>query len=188
MATFLTFTPEQWAKLLRELTSLEKALEVTDQAKWLEFKKSYLWIQFNHEKEKKIFDEYRRLMYKAVERNFESGDYEDLNKYRTVDSTMWDEALETINGVTGQIHIPAPILRRDEDGKIIEIDLSYFDAEINVALFTHIFDILVGRSDVRMCEAEDCDKLFIPKRKNQKYHSNLCRQRQYDRRQTKNPS
>jgi len=184
MATFLTFTPEQFNKL----TSLEKALDVFEEAKWLDFKRSYLGLLLDEDKERDIYKNYHDLMVHAVEGKFKQGDYDTLQECRNVDPTVWDEGIKTIDSVTGQIHVQAPILKRSPNGEIIEIDLCYLDAQITAALFSHIFDVLVGRSDVRICEAEDCDQLFIPKRRHQKYHSNLCKQRQYRRRHSENPS
>lgn len=165
-----------------ELTSLEKAAELaTDREKWYIHKKIVLGLkEFDDEREGKIWEDFNRLMLKAVSQSFAKGDYELLQAYRRprVPSSPFDP-------YTGMKSFPTQILSRDEEGRIETIDVSHADIEITASLFDHIFGILVGRVDVRCCAADDCHVLFIPRRTNQTYHSLRCRERQAKRRQVK---
>jgi len=166
----------------KELTSLEKALELAiDKEKWYTHKQKYLGLEkFDEKIEDAIWEDFNYLMVKAVNHHFEPEDYEVLQNRRSnrVDPSPFEP-------YTDMRYFPTEILSRDEEGNIESINVRYVNIEMTAALFDHIFDILVGRVDVRQCEADDCNVLFIPKRKHQKYCSQRCQQRQAKRRQAK---
>jgi len=83
------------------------------------------------------------------------------------------------------LYFPTDITR-DASGRMIGVTLNFLDNEINKRWFNHIYEILVGREDVRLCAEKDCSNLFIRKRrKDKKFCSDTCRQRAWQRKRRK---
>jgi hypothetical protein len=158
-----------------ELTTLEKALEVYHEDKFLTVKKKLLGPEFDEETQTKIWQDYHNLFGKAVLGKFEKGDIERLEKYRRLEGR-----LETLSILTGdeKLYFPTDLIR-DNAGQIVRVTYDFFDNEITKRWFNHIYEILVGREDVRVCAAEDCPNLFLKNRKNRKFCSEACRNRNW---------
>jgi hypothetical protein len=160
------------------LTTLEKALEVYHKDKFLAVKKELLGPEFNEETQTKIWQDYHDLFAKAVLRKFEKGDIERLEKYRRLEGR-----LETLSILTGdeKFYFPTDLIR-DNAGQIVRVTYDFFDNEITKRWFNHIYDILVGREDVRVCAEEDCSNFFIRKRrKDKKFCSDACCNRDWQK-------
>ncbi|MBC8458980.1 MAG: CGNR zinc finger domain-containing protein [Deltaproteobacteria bacterium] len=165
-----------------ELTTLEKALEVYHKDKFLAIKQELLGPEFDEEAQTKIWADYHELMYKAVMGKFEKGDIERLEKYRRLEGHF-----EDLSNLTGgeKLYFPTDLIR-DNAGQIVRVTFNFFDNEITKRWFDHIYDILVGQVDVRVCAEEDCSNFFVRKRrKDKKFCSDTCRQRDWQRKHRK---
>jgi len=159
-------------------TSLEKAVEVcNDQDVFLKYKRDTLYGVIDEQEQLRIFSDLRELMMKAVERKFAEGDFDRLESYRNLDSGAFHFPL------LSRISIPVEIYR-DSDGKVKGANLHRLGIELDKRLFQQVFDVLVGRKKVRVCAAEDCCGLFIPKGTGyeQIYHARQCQMRMKVRR------
>ena len=178
MAEFLEIYPE----LFNKWTSLEKALEVYNRDRFLEFKRNLLEEEFDEDKQFKVWEDYHKLMFKAANNSFRTGDWELLQSYR-FSMTDIDPTLRLLNFMGEAVHIPAP----SETNKEGEVRLSrkYLDQEVTAKLFEHVFKVLVGLEDLRVCAARDCEELFIPtpQGREQKYHTKNCYWREYRRKE-----
>lgn len=178
MAKFLEIDPQRLEKWI----SLKKALEVYDKDNFLAFKRELLDQEFDKDRQLSVWKDYHDLMFKAASRTFDYSDLELLNQYRG-SITESDEVLRTLKKVRGKIHLPAPPIQ-DKEGKV-EISRKYLDQEVNVRLFEHVFNVLVGLEHIRVCAARDCEELFIPapQGREQRYHSKNCYWREYRRKE-----
>lgn len=155
-----------------KLTTLETALEVYREDKFLTVKRELLGSEFDEEAQTKIWEDYHDLLHKAVLGKFEKGDIERLEKYRRLEGHF--EILSNLTG-GGKLYFPTDLIR-DNAGQIVRVTYDFFDNEITKRWFDHVFNILVGREDVRVCADEDCSNFFIRKRrKDKKFCSNTCR-------------
>lgn len=157
---------------IEELTTLEKALEVYHEDKFLTVKKKLLGPEFDEETQTKIWQDYHDLFGKAVLRKFEEVDIERLERYRRLEGHF-----ENLSYLTGgeKFYFPTDLIR-DNAGQIVRVTYDFFDNEITKRWFNHIYDILVGREDVRVCAGEDCSNFFIRKRRKDKnFCSDICR-------------
>lgn len=161
-----------------ELTTLETALDIYHEDKFLAKKQEILGPEFNEEAQTKIWEDYHDLFGKAVLGKFEEGDIERLEKYRRLEGRF--ETLSILTRVTGgeKLYFPTNLIR-DDLGKIVRVTFDFFDNEITKRWFNYIYDILVGREDVQVCAAEDCPNLFLKNRKNRKFCSEACRNRNW---------
>lgn len=176
MAKFLKIDPERFKKWF----SLEKALEVYDRDNFLALKRELLDQEFDKDRQIEVWKDYHDLMFKAASKTFNRSDLKLLEQYRTP-IIEYDETLRILNSVRGGTHLPAEPIS-DKEGKV-EFSRKYLDQEVNVRLFEHIFNVLVGLEDIRVCAARDCQKLFIPtpQGREQRYHSQNCYWREYRR-------
>jgi hypothetical protein len=166
------FTIEFNRTWIEELTTLEKALEVYHKDKFLAVKKELLGPEFDEETQTKIWQDYHDLFAKAVLGKFEKGDIERLERYRRLEGHS-----ETLYSLTGgeKFHFPTN-LTRNNAGQIVRVTFDFFDNEITKRWFNHVYDILVGREDVRVCSDESCSNFFIRKRRqDKKFCSDICR-------------
>ena len=165
-----------------EWTTLEMALQVYHRGKFLTVKQELLGPEFNEEAQTKIWEDYHDLFGKAVLGKFEEGDIERLECYRRLEGHF-----ETLSNLTGgeKFYFPTDLIR-DNAGQIVRVAFDFFDSEITKRWFGHIYEILVGREDVRVCADESCSNFFIRKRrKDKKFCSNTCRQRAWQRKYRK---
>lgn len=161
-----------------ELTTLEKALEVYHEDKFLTVKKKLLGSEFDEETQTKIWQDYHDLFGKAVLGKFEKGDIERLERYRRLEGHF-----ETLSNLTGgeKLYFPTDLIR-DNAGQIVRVTFDFWDNEITKRWFNYIYEILVGREDVRLCADEACSNFFIRKRrKDKKFCSDTCRKRDWRR-------
>lgn len=161
-----------------ELTTLEMALEVYHKEKFLAIKQELLRFEFDEEAQAKIWQDYHDLFRKAVLGKFEEGDIERLECYRQLEGHF-----EVLSNLTGgeKLYLPTNITR-DDLGKIVRVTFDFFDNEITKRWFNHIYEILVGREDVRVCADEKCSNFFIRKRrKDKKFCGDTCRKRDWRR-------
>lgn len=153
------------------LTTIDVALQVYRKEEWLAVKQRLLGAEFDEEAQIKIWQDYHDLLGKAVLRKFEEGDIERLEKYRQLKGhfeliSRWTE---------GRLHFPTDITR-DDSGKIVRVTYKFFDNEITKRWFEHVYNVLVGREDVRKCSEESCSNFFARKRrKDKKFCSDICR-------------
>lgn len=155
-----------------ELTTLETALDVYHKDKFLTVKKDLLGPEFNEEAQTKIWEDYQDLFCKAVLGKFEKGDIERLERYRRLEGHS-----EVLSNFTGgeKLYFPTDLIRNNA-WQIVRVTFDFFDREITKRWFNHIYDILVGREDVRVCADEDCSNFFIRKRRKDKnFCSDICR-------------
>lgn len=157
-----------------ELTTLEKALDVYHKDKFLAVKEELLGPEFDKEAQTNIWADYHELMEKAVSSGFESGDFERLESCRRLQG-YW----ELVSDET-RLFFPTEITR-DESGNIVRVALDTLDNEITKRWFEHIYSILIGREEVRVCAAEDCSNLFWRNRKSRKFCSEACRNRDWQK-------
>jgi len=171
-----------------ELTTLEMALRVYYKDKFLDIKRELLRAEFDEEVQVKIWKDYHDLFHKAVLGRFEEGDIERLERYRQLEGQV--EILSNLSSLTGDTKLYFPTdLTRDDSGKIVKVTFDFFDNEVTKRWFNHIYEILVGRADVRVCSDEDCSNFFIRKRrKDKKFCSNTCRQRTWQRKHRRKKS
>lgn len=169
-----------------EQTTLETALRVFHKSEWLAAKRKLFRQQglnehkIDEEEQGKIWEIYHELMQKAVHHRFESGDIERLEYF-----LYHLKGSHKLFSSETQLRIPVN-LKRDTAGKIVPVDLQFYENEITTRWFQHVYDILVGRADVRMCSAPDCQELYIRKRrKDKKYCSDRCRRREWQKKQPK---
>jgi hypothetical protein len=165
-----------------ELTTLEKALDVYHKDKFLAVKEELLGPEFDEEAQTRIWKDYHDLFRKAVLGKFEEGDIERLEKYRRLEGHF-----ETLSNLTGgeKLYFPTDFIR-DNAGQIVRVTFDFFDNEITKRWFNYIYDVLVGREDVRVCAEEDCSNFFVRKRrKDKKFCSATCRQRAWQRKHRK---
>ena len=162
-----------------ELTTLETALQAYHKDKFLEIKRKILpEFEFDEETQIKIWQDYHDLFAKAVLGKFEKGDIELLEEYRRLEGHF-----ENLSYLTGgeKFYFPTDLIRNNA-GQIVRVTFDFFDREITKRWFNHIYDILVGREDVRVCTDEDCSNFFIRKRrKDKKFCSDTCRKRDWRR-------
>jgi len=180
--------------LIDELTTLEKALEVYHKEKFLTVKRELLeavkrelqlpLLEFDEETQTKIWQDYHDLFGKAVLGKFkvshsdrlEEGDIERLERYRRLEGHF--EVLSNLRG-GAQLYFPTNIVR-DNSGKIVRVTHNFLDNEITKRWFEHVYNVLVGREDVRKCSDENCSNFFIRKRrKDKKFCSDTCRKRDW---------
>ena len=155
-------------------TSLEKTVEIcNDQEVFLKYKRDRLYGDVDEQEQLRIFSDLRELMTKVAERKFAEGDFDRLESYRNLYSGAIHFAPQL-----SRLSIPIEI-DRDPEGQIKGVDLHRLGTELDKRLFQQVFDVLVGRKKVRVCAAEDCRKLFIPRGtgSEQIYHSSQCRVR-----------
>ncbi|HID43002.1 MAG TPA: CGNR zinc finger domain-containing protein [Archaeoglobaceae archaeon] len=163
-----------------KLTTLEMALQVYHKDKFLDVKREILKIAFDEKAQTKIWADYHDLMYKAVLGKFEEGDIERLERYRQLEGQV--EMLSNLSSLTGDTTLYFRTnLIRDDSGKIVRITLDFLDNEVTKRWFNHVYDVLVGREDIRVCVAEDCPNLFLRNRKNRKFCSESCRNRDWQK-------
>jgi len=168
-----------------ELTTIDVALQVYHKEEWLAIKRRLLGSEFDEETQTKIWQDYHDLLSKAVLRKFEEGDIERLERYRRLEGHF--EILSHL-ACDAKLHFPANIIR-DDSGKIVRVTFDFLDNEITKRWFNHIYEILVGREDVRACADESCSNFFIRKRrKDKKFCSNTCRKRDWRRKHRKEKS
>ena len=124
------------------------------------------------------------MFHKAVLGKFEEGDIERLERYRQLEGQV--EILSNLSSLAGNTKLYFRTnLNRDDSGEIVRVTFDLFDNEVTKRWFNHIYEILVGREDVRVCSDEDCSNFFIRKRrKDKKFCSATCRKRDWRR---KNP-
>jgi len=155
-------------------TSLEKAVEICkDQEAFLKYKRDTLYGVVDEQEQLRIFSDLQELMTKAAEGKFAEGDFERLESYCNLDSGALYLAPQL-----SRLSIPIEIYR-DPEGQIKGVNLHRLGIELDKRLFQRVFDVLVGRKKARLCAAEDCRELFIPKGtgNEQIYHSSRCRVR-----------
>lgn len=160
-------------------TSLEKAVEIcNDQETFLKYKRDRLYGVVDEQEQLRIFSDLQELMTKAAEGKFAEGDFDRLESYRNLYSGAFHFAPQL-----SRISIPIEIYR-DPEGQIKGVDLHRLGIELDKRLFQQVFEVLVGRKKVRVCAAEDCRKLFIPKGTGheQIYHDRQCQVRMKVRR------
>jgi len=158
-----------------ELTTLDMALEIYHKDKFLAKKQEILGPEFNEEAQTKIWEDYHDLFGKAVLGKFEKGDIDRLERYRQLKGHL--ETLSYLSSLGGdtKLYFPTDIIR-DDSGKIVRVTFDFWDNEITKRWFNHIYDILVGREDVRVCSDESCSNFFIRKRRqDKKFCSDTCR-------------
>ena len=161
---------------LDELTTLEVALDVYHKDKFLTVKRELLGPEFDEEAQTKIGEDYHALLYKAAAKTFGKGDIERLDYYRQLGN------IEILPNEI-QLFYPTEVffqttITRDNSGKIVKVSLNFFDHEITRRWFDYIYDVLVGRVDIRVCAAKDCSNLVLRKRrKDTRFCSNACRNR-----------
>ena len=166
-----------------KLTTLEMALRVYHKDKFLNVKRKILpEYEFDEEAQIKIWKDYHDLFCKAVLGKFEEGDIERLEQYRQLEGH--DETLNywlSLSGNATKLYFRTNIIR-DDSGKTVRVTFNLLDNEITKRWFNHIFNILVGQEDVRVCADEDCSNFFIRKRrKDKKFCSATCRKRDWRR-------
>ena len=155
-----------------ERTTLEMALMVYDKDKFLAVKREFLDSEFDEDVQTKIWEDYHDLFRKAVVGRFEEGDNDRLDYYCRLEGQV-----EILSYGSMRMYFPTHY-QRDASGNIIVGDRSFLDDEITKRWFGHIYDILTGRADVRMCSGEDCSNFFIrTRRKDRKFCGNTCRNR-----------
>lgn len=155
-------------------TLLEKVVEIcNDQEAFLKYKRDMLYGDVDEQEQLRIFSDLRELMMKAADGKFAEGDFDRLESYRN----LYSGALRFAPQLS-RISIPIEIYR-DPEGQIKGVNLHRLGTELDKRLFQQVFDVLVGRKKVRVCAAEDCSKLFIPRGtgSEQIYHSSQCRVR-----------
>jgi len=155
------------------------ALQVYHKDKFLGIKREILpEFEFDEETHTIIWQDYHDLFRKAVLGKFEEGDIERLEKYYRLEGHF--ELLSNLTS-SAKLYFPTNITR-DNAGQIIKVTFDFFDNEITKRWFNHIYEILVGREDVRICADEDCSNFFIRKRrKDKKFCSATCRKRDWRR-------
>lgn len=99
MAEFMEIHPETFDRL----TSLQKALEIYDKDSFLEFKRNLLKEEFDEEKQFKIWEDYHKLMFRAANSSFRTGDWELLQSYR-FSMTDMDPTLRLLNLMREAVH------------------------------------------------------------------------------------
>jgi len=151
-----------------DLTTLEKALEIYHEDKFLAVKKELLGPEFDGEAQTKKWVDYHDLMYKAASSSFEKGDFERLESYRKLPG-YW----ELVSDKT-RLYFPTEITR-NESGQIIRVTLNTLDNEVTKRWFEHIYNILIGHESVRVCATEGCSNLFLRWRKDRRFCSGACR-------------
>lgn len=169
-------------ELFRKLTSLQKALEVYEKDKFLQFKRDLLVEEFDEDEQIRIWEDYHNLMFKAAKKTFNPNNWELLQSYR-YSMTGLDPVAQLFNSMREAIHIPAQEIYSQE-GRV-EFSRKYLDQEVTAKLFEHIFNVLVGLEEIRVCAADDCEELFIPapQGREQEYHSQNCYWREYRRKE-----
>lgn len=169
-----------------ELTTLEMALKVYQKDKFLSVKRELLeavkqelqltGLEFDEEAQIKIWEDYHNLFRKAVLGKFEKGDIERLEYYHRLEGHY-----EILSFGSTKLYFPTDITR-DASGRMAGVTLNFLDNEITKRWFNHIYNILVGREDVRKCSDESCSNFFIRKRrKDKKFCSATCRKRDWRR-------
>lgn len=159
-------------KWVDELTTLEMALKIYDKDKFLAVKQGLLGSEFDREAQAKIWEDYHGLFRRAVLGRPEEGDTERLEYYYRLEGHY-----EILSYGSTKLYFPTNITR-DASGNIIGATHNFLDNEITTRWFKHIHNILVGRSDVRMCTDEACSNFFIRKqRKDKRFCSDTCRKR-----------
>jgi len=159
MADFLEIDPIGFKKFI----SLEMAVEVYDKDKFIAFKQDLLGKDFDEKKQIKIWEDYHSLIFKASSKTFSNQDWELLQSYR-FSSISSDPPLNYLNGA-----------------QPIQFSSEHLDQEITARWFEHIFNILVGLEEIKVCAAPDCDMIFIPSPYGleKKYHIDKCRKRHW---------
>jgi len=163
---------------IEKLTTLEKALEVYCKDKFLAVKRELLGPEFDEEAQTGIWEDYHDLFHKAVLGKFQEEDFERLEYYRRLEGHF-----ELLSNLTGGVNLYFPTgITRDNVGRIVRVTFDFFDNEITKRWFNHIYEILVGQEDVRVCADESCSNFFIRKRrKDKKFCSATCRKRDWRR-------
>jgi len=164
-----------------ELTTLEMALQAYHRDKFLEIKRKVLpEFEFDEETQIKIWQDYHDLFRKAVLGKFEKGDIERLEYYHRLEGHY-----EILSFGSTKLYFSTDITR-DASGRMVGVTLNFLDNEINKRWFNHIYNVLVGREDVRLCAEKDCSNLFIRKRrKDKKFCSATCQNRDWQRKHRK---
>lgn len=155
-----------------EEISLNDAVEYLQEDKFLKMKLKRLGLEQVSE-QKRIFRDYQDLMVCAIQKNFQHGDWKRLRWYLDCDSP----AIR----IMGDKRVYIPIQeKRDKDGEIEEytVNREAMDTEINRYLFGLVGGIVGGSVDIRQCQAEDCNQVFVPSRSTQTFHNPSCRNRQ----------
>ena len=152
-----------------EEISLNDAVEYLQEDKFLKMKLKRLGLEQVSE-QKRIFRDYRDLMVCAIQKNFKAGDWKRLRWYLDCDSP----AIRIMGD--NRLYIPIQE-KRDKDGEIEEytVNREAMDTEINRYLFGIVGGIVGGSVDIRQCQAEGCDVVFVPIRGTQKFHNQSCR-------------
>lgn len=164
-----------------ELTTLEMALQVYHKDRFLSIKQELLGTDFNEGTQTNIWEDYHNLFHKAVFGKFEEGDIERLERYRQLEGQV--EILGNLSSLAGDTKLYFRTnLARDASGKIVRVTFDLFDNEVTKRWFNHIYGILVGQEDVRVCSDESCSNFFIRKRRrDKKFCSATCRKRDWRR-------
>lgn len=166
--------------IIDELTTLGAALRVYEKEKFLAVKQKLLKTEFDEKIQAKVWRDYRDLLTKAINGNLEKDDIQRLESYQNLEGEFELFATES------EMYFPTQFERND-DGKIIRIDLKFLDQEITRRWFQHIYNICNQHLDIRVCAAEDCLNLYVRKRrKDKKFCSSACRLRQWRKNQRRN--
>ena len=91
-------------ELFRNLTSLQKALEVYTKDKFLKFKRDLLAKEFDEDEQIRIWEDYHNLMFKAAKKTFNPNDWELLQSYR-FSMTVSDQVVQLFNSMRDIINI-----------------------------------------------------------------------------------
>jgi len=160
-----------------KLTTIDVALQVYHKDKFLDVKRRIIpEFEFDEEAQTKVWEDYHNLLYKAASKTFGKGDIERLDYYRQLGN------IEILPNEI-QLFYPTKVffpttITRDNLGKIVKVSHSFLDHEITRRWFEHIYDVLVGRVDLRVCAAKGCLNLVLRKRrKDTRFCSNACRNR-----------
>lgn len=180
---------------LEEETSLERTLLCGQDINEFFKLKRRIYSPFikklNKEEEIKTFEDLSYLLKKAF-KGLGEGDYVLLMKYLKQDSNATPLApldVDFPKSVSSDFDAPrgkpveiisVPIGRFNVESGNMEIDLRHVKIEINKRLFFHVWLILQLSEEIGMCAAEDCERLFAPRKsgKPQLYCSPTCRSRQ----------